>query len=225
MKLFKNLALCGGMLLAGCIQTKPWGRAEFYYDTRGMSSATIRGGATDLPLGTDFFGFIDEFSKKDNLDNLQDPYLEAKLYRKIEIGDKNSFLGRSFGPAVEYDRDFVLSRGIARLGLTFEPNLSQYVDDLFLGTNIYPFASENAGVQIGLYGFKGFLDRKFILDGFIDVNPQDRKPKIVTELLGGVSFMNVWEKLKDFYMVSEVRYNDYLEDRFGVGFGLAVYFK
>lgn len=230
MKSLRNLILAGSMVLGGwsCsgVQPKPWARAEMYYDTRGMPNATVTGGATDLPLGTDFFGFIDVYSEKKDWDDLQDPYLEAKLYRKIEMGDKEGIFGRSVGPAVEYDRDFVFSRGITRLGLTFEPNFSKYVEDLFVGTNLYPFASEDGGVQLGVYTVKGFSDRKFILDGFadFDLNPQGGKTKIVTELLGGASFGIYNEKLKKLYACGEVRYNEYFEDPFGVGLGLTVYF-
>ncbi len=218
MGILRNLALCGSMLLASCsVQPKPWGKIAGYYDTREMPSASLTGGVNELPLGADFFGFTDIYSEKEHWDDVQNPYVELKLYRKATLGDVNSVFGKSVGPAVQYDRDFSLRRGIARLGLTFEPNLSEFLGSNSLaGANVYPISSENGGVQLGVYAVDYFFDDLFCYDGFFDydVNPQDGKPKIVSEIQGGV---RIWKNL---YGVVEARYNEYFDDAFGIGVGL-----
>ncbi len=223
MKCLRDLALCGSIFLASCsTQPKPWGKAAGYYDTRGVPSASLTGGVNDLPLGADFFGFIDAYSEKNHWDDVQNPYTELKLYRKATLGDVSSVFGKSVGPAVQYDRDFSLRRGIARLGLTFEPNLSEYIGvNSLVGTNFYPASSENGGVQLGAYAAGYFFDDLFCYDGFFDydTNPQGGKPKIVSEIQAGV---RIWKNL---YAVVEGRYNEYLDDRFGVGIGLELLLK
>ena len=221
MKSLRNLVLFGNIVLGSwsCseVQPKPWGKAAGYYDTRGMPSASLTGGVNDLPLGADFFGFIDDYSEENHWDDVQNPYAEFKLYKKATLGSVDSVLGKSVGPAVQYDRDFSLKQGITRLGLTFEPNLSEYIGgDSLVGANVYPFSSENGGVQLGVYAVDYFFNDLFCYDGFFDydVNPQDGKPKIVSEIQAGV---RIW---KNVYGVVEGRYNEYLDDKFGAGIGL-----
>ena len=223
MGMLRNLVICGSMLLTSCaIQPKPWGKVAGYYDTRRMSSASLTGGVNDLPLGADFFGFADVYSEEKHLDEVQNSYTELKLYRKATLGDINSVLGKSVGPAIQYDRDFSLRRGIARLGLTFEPNLFKYIgSDSLVGANVYPFSSEKGGVQLGFYAVDYFFNDFFCYDAFFDydINPQGEKPKIVSEIQAGVK---IWKNL---YGVIEGRYNGYLDDKFGVGIGLELLLK
>lgn len=223
MKFIRNLTLIASMFLAACAQTKPWGRVGAYYDTRGMPTASITGGATDLPLGAQSFGFLDAKTDKKDLDSLQDPYMEINLARKATLPGLGEGIGkmfeRSIGPIVEYNRDFSQKRGIVRAGLVFEPDVSQFSQDTLIGINVYPVASEDAGPQIVFYGNKGFNDYTWYVDGFLDYNFDSKK--VVSEIQLG---RKIWG---DLYGIVEARHNGFFEqdDQWGVGVGLEFHLK
>ena len=107
-----GIILASGIVVgAGCANAKPWGKTSGYYDSRGMPTASLTGGATDLPLGTQTFGFIDVATDKKELDNVQDPYMEISLAKKVILEGFGEGVGKVFeksvGPIVEYNRDFI----------------------------------------------------------------------------------------------------------------------
>lgn len=195
-------------ILTGCATThtnpKPFGKIAGYYDTRGKQTATLTIGASDLPLDTKFFSFMDVATEKDSLDNLTPPYGEFRLSKKSDIG---------LGAAVEYNRDFSKSNGITRLGLVYEPNIKDVLENTFLGLKFYPASTDDHGTQLGLYGNTSFRDGDITLDGYLDYNFTPKK--IVIDLQFG-------KRIKgNLYGVLEARYNGFMEkDSFGLGIGL-----
>jgi len=174
-------------------EPKPSGKVAGYYDTRGKPTATLTLGASDLPLGTKFFSFMDFATEKDNLDHLTTPYGEFRLLKKADFG---------LGVVAEYNRDFSQDEGTTRAGFVFEPNLKQLLPNAFLGLKFYPASTHDHGIQLGVSGNVNFLDGDLTLDSFLDYN---FKPgKVVTDLQIGY-------RLKDnLYAVIEGRYNGFL---------------
>lgn len=206
----KNFAI--GTILAaaltGCATThtnpKPFGKIAGYYDTRGKPTATLTVGASDLPLGTKFFSFLDVTIEEGNPDKITPPYGEFRLSKKSDIG---------LGVAAEYNRDFSKSDGITRVGLIYEPNLKDVLDNTFLGLKFYPTSTHDHGMQLGLYGNTSFRDGDITLDGYLDYNFKPKKT---------VFDLQLGKRIKDnLYGVVEVRYNEFMkEDSFGLGIGL-----
>ncbi len=206
----KTLAL--GTVLAASIvsnahaeEPKPFGKVAGYYDTRGKPTATLTLGASDLPLETKFFSFMDFATEKDNLDNLTAPYGEFRLSKKADFG---------LGIAAEYNRDFSQDEGTTRAGFIFEPNLKKLLPNTFLGMKFYPASTYDHGMQLGVSGNAHFFDGDLTLDGFLDYN---FKPGAV------VTDLQVGYRLKDnLYAVIEGRYNGFLpkDQQLGVGLGL-----
>ena len=191
------------------VQAKVGGYGKFagYYDNRDKPTATFTCGAYGLPLGSEFFGFVEMETEKDNLDNLKRPYTEACLSRKAKNG---------FGIAVEHDKDFVpLPSGITLPGVTRLGGMYEFKNksnELF-GCKFYPAATQNNGMQVVLYGNKKFNKEDIVVDGFLDYN---FKPgKIVTEL-------QVGKRVKDtLYGVVEGRYSGFkAKEKTGVAAGL-----
>lgn len=217
-----GIILASGIVVgAGCANAKPWGKTSGYYDSRGMPTASLTGGATDLPLGTQTFGFIDVATDKKELDNVQDPYMEISLAKKVILEGFGEGVGKVFeksvGPIVEYNRDFAQPRGITRLGLVFEPDVSQFADDTLVGINLYPVATEDAGSQIVLYGSKQFNKGNWYIEGFFDYNTTPKK--VVSEVQLG---KRIWGNLN---AVVEARHNGFLDEQYGVGIGLEFLLK
>ncbi len=222
MKTIRNLALIGSIIFGtSCANVKPWGRVSAYYDTRGMPTASLTGGALDLPLGAQSFGFMDIKTEKNHPDNLQNPYMEINLARKVSLGNLGNRIGkmfeRSIGPIIEYNRDFNLPKGITRAGLVFEPDISQFANDTLVGINLYPIATENAGPQVVFYGTKGFNDRSWYVDGFFDYNFDPKK--VVCEIQVGKRIYG------DLNAIVEGRHNGFFEEQWGIGIGLEFVLK
>lgn len=179
-----------------------------YYDTRGMPSASITMNASKLPFGTTFFGFTDFFMNREDNSKFNNAYGEYKLSRPLLKG---------IGISTEYDRDFSLSKGIHRLGVSFEPNLSKIMKEGFFGISLYSLATENDGAQVVLYGNKNFRNGDIYIGGFLDYNFKPNN--VVTEVQFGKRIK------KDIYFVVEGRYNGFQKkDSFGVGVGLEIKF-
>ena len=179
-----------------------------YYDTRGKPTATVTASAKDLPLGMKFFSFADIETAKGDLDNLRNPYMEARLARREDI--------TGLGPAIEYNHDFNFPKGTTRLGLIYEPDLSGITTDFFLGTKFFPVSTNNRGMQLGLYGRKGFNEGDIYLEGFFDYNFEPNR--IVSELQIGKRIFG------ELYFVVEGRYSGFLEGDIGLGIGLEYVF-
>lgn len=185
-------------------EPKPFGKIAGYYDTRGKSTATLTLGATELPLGTKFFSFMDFATEKENPNNLTAPYSEFRLSKKANTG---------LGIAAEYNRDFSKPRGVTRVGLIYEPNLKSLLDNTFLGVKFYPASTHNHGMQVGLHGNKSFNDKDITLEGYLDYNLKPKK--VVTDLQLGKKING------NLYGVIEGRYNAFMqENSFGAGIGL-----
>lgn len=206
----KRLAL-GTMLVASIAgnayaeEPKPFGKAAGYYDTRGKPTATLTLGASDLPLGTKFFSFMDFAAEKDNPDNLTAPYGEFRLSKKADFG---------LGVAGEYNRDFSKEDGTTRAGFVFEPNLRKLLPNTHFGMKFYPASTHDHGMQLGISGNASLLGGDLTLDGFLDYN---FKPgEAVTDLQLGYRITG------GLYGVVEGRYNGFLprEQQLGVGLGL-----
>ena len=210
MKIIKNirkgiLGLLAVAILSGCTNSKHFVSVEGYRDIRGMNTATLSGGASNLPLETNLFGFIDIETEKQNQDNLKRPYGEIRLSKKTENG---------FGVAVEYNRNFALPKGVTRLGFVCEPKLNKLCNDLFVGIKYFPASTYNHGSQLGLYGKKTFNKGDFYIGGYWDYNFKPNK--IVSDIQFG-------KRIKDnLYFIVEGRYNGFKDkkNRNGVGIGL-----
>ncbi len=205
----KTLAL--GTVLAALIasnahaqEPKPFGKVAGYYDTRGKPTATLTLGASELPLGTKFFSFMDFSAEKDNPDNLTAPYSELRLSKKADFG---------LGIATEYNRDFSQEQGTTRAGFIVEPKLRNFLPNAHVGMKFYPVSTHDHGMQLGINGNASFFDGDLTLDGFFDHN---FKPgKSVTELQLGYRLVD------NLYGVVEARYNGFLPERnIGAGVGL-----
>ncbi|MBI2564385.1 hypothetical protein HYV79_00140 [Candidatus Woesearchaeota archaeon] len=199
----QNILLATTLTFTGCAETKPFGKVASYYDTKGQPTATIAGGATDLPLGTKLFGFADVETEKENPDNLQNPYIELQLSKKASNG---------LGIATEYNRNFSLEKGITRAGFVYEPNLAEILKNTRIGLKFYPTATDNHGMQAGFYGSKSFNKGDITLDTFLDYNIDAKR--IVSDL-------QVGKKLgENFYFVLEGRHNGFKKkDKEGLGIG------
>lgn len=192
--------------LSGCAtqELKPFGKIAAYYDTRGKPTATLIAGASELPLGTKFFGFADVATEKNNLDNMTRPYAELRLSKKSDVG---------IGVAAEYNRDFSKPRGTERIGLMYEPDLKKFLPNTFVGVKFYPASTNNHGMQAGIYGNSTLFDGEITLDGFFDYNFKPKK--MVTELQAGKRIQG------NLYGVVEGGYNGFQEkDTVGIGIGL-----
>lgn len=190
----KTLAL--GTVLATFItsnahaEPKPFGKVAGYYDTRGKPTATLTVGASDLPLGTKFFSFMDFATEKDNLTA---PYGEFRLSKKADMG---------LGVAAEYNRDLAQDEGTTRAGFIFELTLKELLPNTFLGMKFYPASTHDHGMQLGVNGNAHFFDGDLTLDSFFDYN--FKSGKVVTDLQAGY-------RLRDnLYVVVEGRYNEFL---------------
>ncbi len=217
-----RIAFIGSLLLgANCAQTKPWGKVAAYYDTRGMPTASVTGGAVELPLGSQAYGFMDIKTGREDLDNIQDPYMEISLAKKVSLDGFGEGIGKMFeksiGPIVEYNRDFAEPKGVTRAGLVFEPDVSQFTKDALVGINFYPIATADAGPQVVFYGTKTFGDGNWYVEGFFDYN--FTHSRVVSEIQAG---KRIWGNLN---AVVEGRHNGFLEDEWGVGFGLEFLLK
>jgi hypothetical protein len=203
----KNIifSLLASVILSGCASSKHFVSVEGYRDTRGMNTATLSGGASNLPLGASLFGFIDVETEKQNKDNLKRPYGEIRLSKKAENG---------LGISAEYNRNFALPKGTTRLGFVCEPKLSKLCKDLFLGVKYFPTSSGNHGSQLGIYGKKTFNKGDFYIGGYWDYN--FKPDKIVSDIQFG-------KRIKDnIYFIVEGRYNDFKnkKNKKGIGMGL-----
>jgi len=204
----RTLVLSGLLAVAsafgGCadIKPKPFVKADAYYDTRGKPTSSLVANISDLPLGTNFFGFAD-FERDPVNGDIKPPYSEMKISKKLENG---------LGVALEYDRDFNVPEGIVRKGFIYEPDVSKFIKDAFIGINFYPLSNPDKGSQIGVYGKKDFNNKDMYVEGFLDYDFDTNK--VVSEVQFG-------KKLKDkLYGVIEGRYNGYSDENFGVGIGL-----
>ncbi len=176
-----------------------FGRVAGYYDTRGHYNLVLEGGATDLPLGTKLFGYIDAETDEDNPDNLNKSYAEVRMTKRGESG---------LGVAAEYNGEPFKS-GTTRTGITYEPGLPK---GSRLGAKFFPFATGDKGMQVGVNGRYDITDDMWV-EAFLDYN---FKPgKTVTEV-------QVGKEIKDnLSVVAEGRYNGFKdEDDLGVGIGL-----
>lgn len=201
------LGLIAGALLSGCAASKPFVSVAAYQDTRGMPTATIEAKASNLPFDTSLYSFMDIETEKEN-DKLKRPYGEIRLSKKAE---------NELGIAVEYNRDFVLPKGITRLGAVYEPNLGKISKNLFLGVKYFPASTDNHGSQLGLYGKKIFNKGDFYIGGYWDYN--FKPDKVVTDIQFG-------KRIKDnLYFVVEGRYNGFKKEKEGIGIGLEWKFK
>jgi len=181
-----------------------WGKASLYYDTLGFPTATLTGGASKLPLGMDFFGFVD-FDANEKMNDLQAVYGEFKLSRNVF---KNISL------AVEQNQDFLqLDKGITRAGLMYNIPLDRVCKDSFLSATYYPFATESDGAQMVIAGRKEFKKGDMYIEGFLDYN---FKPGIA------FSQVQVGKRIhKNLYGVLEGRFNGFrLGNEFSAGIGL-----
>ncbi|MBU0530853.1 MAG: hypothetical protein KKC05_04220 [Nanoarchaeota archaeon] len=173
-----------------------FGRVNGYYDTRGRYTGGIEGGATNLPLGTKLFGFVDVETEGES-DILTKPYGEIRLTKRGESG---------IGIAGEYNGDFDKSN-TTRLGLTYEPDTPEGTR---LGTKFYP-VSDGAGMQAGISGRYDITDDTWV-EAFWDYNFGPSKH---------VAEVQVGKTIKDnVALVAEGRYNEFADDEFGVGIGL-----
>ncbi|MBI2631724.1 hypothetical protein HYW75_01860 [Candidatus Pacearchaeota archaeon] len=197
-----------GVLTKETIGAEIAGGVSSYYDTRGMPTASVTLSAPTLPLGTKFFGFTDFFMSKEDNAQFDNAYGEYKLSKTVWQGINISG---------EYNRDFSYPNGIHRLGISYEPNLSKIMKNGFFGMTFYPFATENDGAQVVLYGNKNFRNGDMYISGFFDYN--FRPNNVVTEVQLGKRIK------KDFYFVVEGRYNGFQKkDSLGVGVGLEIKF-
>ncbi len=184
-----------------------WGKTAAYYDTRGKPTVSLTGGASNLPLGADFFGFVDAIGGTEDKTKLDAVYGEFKLSKKLSLD-----VG-AIGPSVEYNRDFLQPRGVSRAGITFEPNLSRFCTNGFFGVTFYPFATHADGMQVVLYGGKSFKEGKYYVEGFFDYN--FRPENVVSEVQLGRRLGKKW------YAVVEGRHNGFIKgNEWGVGLGL-----
>lgn len=203
------LGLVAGAALANAGNAAEiFGRVGTYFDTRSMPTASITLNALKLPFGTKFFGFTDFFMSKDDNAKFDGAYGEYQLSRPIWKG---------FGISGEYNRDFSLPKGVHRLGVFYEPNLSKVMKDGFFGITFNALATEHIGSQLIFYGGKQFKNGDMYVDGFLDYN--FKSDVVVTEVQFGKRVY------KDLFAVGEVRYNGFMQkDNFGVGLGLELKF-
>ena len=186
-------------------EPKPFGKTAGYYDTRAKPTATLTLGASDMPLGTKFFSFMDFATEKDNPNNLTAPYGEFRFSKKADFG---------LGVAAEYNRDVSQNEGTTRAGFIFDPDLRTFLPNAHLGLKLYPASTHGHGMQLGTSGNVSFLEGDLTIDSFLDYN--FRPGKVVTDLQVGY-------RLKDnLYAVIEGRYNGFLpqDQQFGAGPGL-----
>ena len=176
-------------------------RASAYFDSRGMPTTSLTLSASQLPLKTDFFGFVDVYGKKNSLEGADSVYGEFKLSRKVV---------KYISVAVEHNRDFLKPFGVTRLGLSYEPPM---VKDGFVGLTLYPWATQRDGAQAVLYGRKNFKKGDYYIEGFLDYN--FKPDNVVSEIQLG---RRLYKKL---YGVVEARHNGFMGNRaWGVGVGL-----
>ena len=211
MQKIKNAILCLTLAatIAGCTTAKQSGSVSAYYDSRGKQTATVTGCAYDLPLDTKLFGFVEIETEKQNQDNLKKPYTELRLSKKAKNG---------LGVAAEYNKDFSLPDETTRLGLVYEPDLSDIVSSTNIGLKFYPVSSNNKGMQLGLYGKKSFNQGNIYVGGFLDYNFKPNK--IVSEIQLGKRIAD------NLYFVVEGRYSGFIEkNNLGIAAGLEWKFK
>ena len=168
----------------------------WYYDTRGRITLNLKGGVQNLWKGIDFFGFIDVESSK-NEENPATPYSEIRFSRE---------LGKGWSIATEYNRNLNRSEGATRFGFIYTPNLG--IDGLIVSARLYPVA-DNSGAQAVLFAKKSFA--RSYLESVLDINEGG---KVFSETQFGreISPGTHW--------VTEIRYNDFREDDFGIATGL-----
>jgi hypothetical protein len=209
----KNLRKAfAGLLAAACLATAKSadisGDVNAYYDTRGYPDTTVNLYGHDLPGKTDFFGFVDSSGSREKPFDLNS-YGEFKLSKNLL---------NSFGIAIEYDRDFSASHGIARAGILFEPKIP--LKDAFFNVTFYPVASHNDGTQLVLCGGKTFREGDYYIRGFCDLNFKSKGIVPFAEIQFG-------KRIKgNLYAVVEGRYNGFTKkDDFGIGVGLEWKFR
>lgn len=186
---------------------KVFGRFSGYFDSREQATSTLTVGASDLPMGMKFSGFLEYASKQGDFDSVGQPYGEFRLVKRFDSG---------FGPAIEYNRSFAQDSGVTRQGGIFEPSLKNVLPDTRLGVKFFPAATGDSGVQIGVYGSSRLNDH-LELSGAIDYNIAPNR---------WFGELQVGYRLVDgFNAVVEGRYNGALPDNsVGVAVGIETVF-
>src|SRR3989344_86675 len=186
--------LIAGVLLARETDAGMRAKTTVQHDSRDYSTLSLTGGGK---LGWfDTFGFVESIAPSENRDNLQLPYAEVKFARKNVCG---------LGVAIELNKQFG-KPNVFRTGVVYEPGMG------LPGVKLYPFANNDVGMQVGIYGHREFI-KGLYAEGFLDWNI--KHGNIVAELQAGKRIR------KGLYGVVEGRYSGFkMKEKTGVAAGL-----
>ena len=201
---------------------KPWTKLEYQCDTRGFNTLNVEG-ASPLPEGFEFWGFIDVNSPdapNSSRTDLKEFFLEADLKHPVWQG---------LGGIAEYNDGNGSGDSKARFGLYYQPDWAWLKkQDLWLFTKWFPIGTEPAARQ-GSFAWnwapKNILWGRFSTGGFYDINFDEKeghtRPQVVTEV------QLRYRIVKNTHLFREAKYNQFLEKdkETGLGAGLQYYFE
>ena len=196
---------------------KGWMTAEYQFDTRGFNTINFTGGA-DLPLGWSIWGFTD-IETADSSDgsraDTQKYFLEIDLKKELYKG---------FGVILEYNDGQGRHDSIGRFGVNYIARWDWLKKmDLNLAFKAFPIETDGHGGQVSFCWekkFPKFLDGRFSMGGFFDVNfdsgANDDETNIVTDTQFRYKLTENLEALVEF------RFNEYkvASQEHGLGIGL-----
>ena len=193
MKTSIGKALLAASFLTGTASADPEisGWLAGYQGSTGKPWGTVNVQARDLPMDTSFFSVTHAYES----DHGANVYGEYKLDQDLIGG---------IGPAVEWDRDWLDDDNTFRAGMNFSPDISSIIEDAYAGVRVQPFATNDKGAQVTLYGGKAFNDGDVKLEGFVDYN-------VAPDTWLGE--LHLSKRLhEDWYLTGKARYNGFKQD-------------